>query len=548
MMLSFESLRHREDRVPVVELEELEEVQELEKPQKRKGSRTALLVVLIVILTLALVAGCAVGWYFLRPTYRWAVSEDGVLTVSGITVIDFESKELVVTGSIPEFSGDAPWVKQAAVIHTVQVDDTITDVSDAAFAGLTAVTTIELPNTVQWDGIDTVTVPPVHDHVGEWVTLTGSVHTTYTAQYREIFTITFMVGDEVAAQVDYADGDTAIDEPAIPEKDGYLSHWEPYTLDGDATVSAVYTYAIQTGTLTEKVNMHSEAGTGSKTIGTLSKGMTVALLEEADVDGTTWYRMDMGWICGDYVTDLTYVGSGLAEHMGITATDCTFSDETAAAILTGIQLLTARDYDVGFVLTDLATGKTISYNADTAFYSASTIKGPYVVGVLNRSPEAAKSFWGTIQEILVNSSNDDYYRLRNTYGKTPMVEWCEAAGVDTAVADDYYPAITAAQLCSLWVQNYEYFTTAENGSTVASWFQKPDKSPIHSVLGSKYTTQTKAGWIEGTTDYYQAASDAGIVYADSGTYAVAILSNGRANLSLLNTLVEALDMAHNEIV
>lgn len=531
----------------VVELEELDEVQELENPKQKKGPRTALLVLLIVILTLALVAGCTAGWYFLRPTYRWSVSEDGVLTITGITVIDFDTKELVVTGSVPEFTGDAPWVKQNAIIHTVQVDETITSMSDTALSGLTAVTSVELPKALAWNGIDTVTVPSVHDHLGEWITSTDRRHTTYTANYREIFTITFMLGDEVFATVDYADGDTSISEPDIPEKNGYLSHWEPYTLDGDATVSAVYTYAIQTGTLTEKVNMHTEAGTDTKTIGTLSKGMTVALLEEADIDGTVWYRMDMGWICGDYVTDLTYVGSGLAEHMGITATDCTVSDETAAAILTGIQLLTAREYDVGFMLVDLDSGKSISYNADTEFYSASTIKGPYVVSVLNRSPDAAKSFWGTIQEILVNSSNDDYNRLRNTYGKTPMELWCEAAGVDTEVADNYYPAITAEELCKLWIQNYEYFTTAENGETVAKWFQKPDKSPIHSVLGGKYTTQTKAGWIEGTTDYYQAASDAGIVYADSGTYAVAIVSNGRSNLTLLNTLIEALDAAHDEM-
>lgn len=517
-----------------------------EKTTKKR--HTGLLVTLIVILILGILIGGGAAWYFLRPTYSWDVSEDGVLTVSGITVLDTENKRLMVTGAVPQFEGGAPWDKKNDRITAVTVSEDITALSDNAFAGLTNVTTLELPKALGWEGIDTITVPAKDDHSGSWDTAEKGKRVTYTAAYRRIFTITFEADGKVVQAVDYLEGDETLTEPPVPKKDGWVGAWPEYTLDGDATVTAVYTYAIQTAVTTTKVNIHSEAGADTKTIGTLSKGMEIALLEEADKDGTKWYRMSIGWVCGDYLSELTYVGSGLAAHMGITADEgVTISDETAAAVLTGISLLTAREFDVAFVLTDLETGLTIRYNDQQEFYAASTIKGPYVVSVVDRSPSAATDFWGTIQEILVNSSNDDYYRLRNTYGKKPLELWCEAAGVDLSVTEKYYPSINADQLCRLWVQNYHYFTTDENGEKVAKWFQKPDKSPIHATLSGKYTTQTKAGWIEGTTDYYQAASDAGIVYAESGPYAVAILSNGRSNLKLLNTLVEALDTLHTEM-
>lgn len=507
-----------------------------------------MLAILVTILTLAALAGAIVGWYFLRPTYTWTISDEGVLTISGITVIDLESKELRVTGSVPSFTGAAPWEKRDASITAVAVDETLISMSASALSGLTNLTSIDLPKSLGWEGIETVPIPEKEGFVGQWVEVTNGTRSTFTVNYREVFTITFVADGDVVAAVDYLDGDLAIEEPEIPEKDGWTAAWESYTLTGDATVSAVYSYGIWTGVTSEKVYFYADAGAESNPVGTLSAGLTVAVLDEAMVDDTIWYRMSEGWISGKYLTDATYIGSSLADDIGIiTDQDFIMSDETAAGILTGIQLLTVRGFDVGFMLTDLTTGKTIRYNADEAFYSASTIKAPYVVSVINRSPDAATSFYYTIQEIVVNSSNDDYHKLRSTYGKTSMVDWCEAAGVDTDIANVYYPAITAEQLCKLWMQNYTYFTTAEGGQTVASWFEKPYKSPIHSVLGSKFTTQTKAGWIEGTTDYYQAASDAGIVYADSGAYAVAILSNGRSNLTLLNTLVEALDTAHSEM-
>ena len=66
---------------------------------------------------------------------------------------------------------------------------------------------------------------------------------TVTATYKlEEFTVTFKVDGETIATETYTVEDTAITEPAIPEKDGYSATWEYYHLPaGDIVVNAIYT-------------------------------------------------------------------------------------------------------------------------------------------------------------------------------------------------------------------------------------------------------------------------------------------------------------------
>lgn len=60
------------------------------------------------------------------------------------------------------------------------------------------------------------------------------------------YTVTFVADGETVATVTYEAGETSIEEPAVPAKDGYTGAWKPYTLnDTNITVNAVYT-AIET--------------------------------------------------------------------------------------------------------------------------------------------------------------------------------------------------------------------------------------------------------------------------------------------------------------
>ena len=55
-------------------------------------------------------------------------------------------------------------------------------------------------------------------------------------------TATFVADGEIVDKVDFVTGAASLNEPEVPEKDGYAGKWEAYTLeDSDITVNAVYT-------------------------------------------------------------------------------------------------------------------------------------------------------------------------------------------------------------------------------------------------------------------------------------------------------------------
>lgn len=220
------------------------------------------------------------------------------------------------------------------------------------------------------------------------------------------------------------------------------------------------------------------------------------------------------------------------------------SSGTLTSINSALSAFTQRGYDVGFVAMNVSTGEGVCYNADTVFYSASTVKGPYVASVCFSDPSALDTRHSQIERILYYSSNDDYRNLHNSYGTGPMYSWCASAGVPTSIAGGLYTYYSPRQLAMLWLQNYSFFTGSSVGRRLQTLYQNPQISPIHTTLGSRYTTQSKAGWIGESG--YNAANDAGIVYGSKGAYVVAIESNAPAQLWLLNGLASAIDAAQSQ--
>ncbi|WP_420705745.1 serine hydrolase [Streptococcus sp. HF-1907] len=149
-----------------------------------------------------------------------------------------------------------------------------------------------------------------------------------------------------------------------------------------------------------------------------------------------------------------------------------------------------------------------------------------------------------MQNVLYYSSNEGYNYLRSAYGSGYIANWMSQVGVDTSLAKPNYPNISADELAKLWKRNYQYFETDSTGKQLSQLYTRPNLSPIHSVLGSQYTTKTKAGWI-GMTGYH-ATNDAGIVSTPKGDYVVATTTNADGKLGLLNDLVSAINKAYLE--
>lgn len=90
-----------------------------------------------------------------------------------------------------------------------------------------------------------------------------------------------------------------------------------------------------------------------------------------------------------------------------------------------------------------------------------------------------------------------------------------------------------------------FFQNTTTEKQMASWYERPNLSPIRSMLGSQYNTKSKAGWI-GMPGYH-AANDAGIVSTPKGRYVLAIMSNADGKLGLLNELVLSLNNIYKSL-
>lgn len=95
------------------------------------------------------------------------------------------------------------------------------------------------------------TVPAKDGFFGAWetydlanATADITVNAIYTAVSKPVHTATFRIGGTVIAAVPFTEGDTALDEPNIPDKPNYVGAWDAYDLasaKSDITVEGRYT-------------------------------------------------------------------------------------------------------------------------------------------------------------------------------------------------------------------------------------------------------------------------------------------------------------------
>ena len=71
-------------------------------------------------------------------------------------------------------------------------------------------------------------------------------------------------------------------------------------------------------------------------------------------------------------------------------------------------------YNLGFMMVDLKTGQGVASSSEQFFYSASTIKGPYVASINKYDPGSAWAYSGIMQQTIGISSNSGYATLRNS--------------------------------------------------------------------------------------------------------------------------------------
>ncbi len=215
------------------------------------------------------------------------------------------------------------------------------------------------------------------------------------------------------------------------------------------------------------------------------------------------------------------------------------SEEKKAHLQSEIDRVNAKGYKAGFVVMNLKSLEGFSYNADEKIYSASTIKGPYIVSLVKSDSTLIEKERVKIEATLVRSSNSDYESLRNRYGNGHFVEFSAKTGNDLVIDLTHnYQFLTPRKLAHLWAESYIFFESGETGEKLGEMFENPEISPINKVFSAEYKTRTKAGWI--TKNKTSVTNDAGVVYTENGDWLVVIMTTAPCDFSVVENLAQGI--------
>lgn len=215
-----------------------------------------------------------------------------------------------------------------------------------------------------------------------------------------------------------------------------------------------------------------------------------------------------------------------------------------------VEEVRTKGYDLGFVLVDLDTGRSLSYNADERLYPASCIKAAYCAMVMETNGGAA-GMSATVEDCLVNSSNDAFHALIDAFGLASYGSWLEAHGAPAAGADAYvyyYPWISANELASVWREVWRYGTSGEAGaSELVGYLARTNHTPMGGLLRGEYEVWSKPGWYPADGSGLSATNDAGVVFSDCGPYVLVVMTDASEDFDALFPLVDALNAAHGKM-
>ena len=222
-------------------------------------------------------------------------------------------------------------------------------------------------------------------------------------------------------------------------------------------------------------------------------------------------------------------------------------EEQQYALRKFIREINSGGYSIGFVLMDIKTGKGIAYNSQEEFYSASSVKGPYMVSLIAHEKDVLDEWGDIITEIAHTSDNGCYNQLYGNFGPDYYNDWCDQAEASAYMYNNYqYTYYSPEGLARLWMLNYKFFTTdPDMGETAGELFENPEYSLIHKTLYPIYKTRSKSGWINlGEVS----AIDSGIIYAGDHPYLMTVLSGFGGDIEKFTPLAYELERVHQDIV
>lgn len=279
------------------------------------------------------------------------------------------------------------------------------------------------------------------------------------------------------------------------------------------------------------------------------------------------------------MTDLVSVfdaATGAARELG---------NKEAPEVVQAVDAFHEAGYEVGFVVYDFSAQRGMSYNADEAFFCASTMKAPFVAyavqdeidlglasfedmviedvavegtGVMAFDDKEEYRLEDVLANAIVHSDNTGYALLRERFSYGSFESWCAAAGVDAwAWEGEWYPYCTPLDLAKLWLNVGSYVAAGQgHASWCAGLLSQTDSSFLRAALGARGTVLSKPGFeIRTPQTGAGALNDAGVVLAGDGPYVVAIMSDAdydsdyfTDNERLIVDLAAALGAARDKVL
>ena len=238
------------------------------------------------------------------------------------------------------------------------------------------------------------------------------------------------------------------------------------------------------------------------------------------------------------------------EQITVNAPDGFVETPSYAQVASALSDIQAQNYNLSFVMLDLSSGRSMSYNADERLYPASSIKAAYCTMVMENNGGSA-GMASTIEDCLVNSSNDAFHTLIDTFGLSSYGAWLEAHGAPQAGSDAYvyyYPWISANEFSAIWQEIWRYGTSEEaGGAELGSYLAQTNHSAMGDLLRNSYEVWSKPGWYPADGNGLEATVDAGVVFSDCGPYVLIVMSNASEDFDALLPLIDALNAAHGKM-
>ena len=257
--------------------------------------------------------------------------------------------------------------------------------------------------------------------------------------------------------------------------------------------------------------------------------------------------------------EVTHVTGTTASGISYEGNSTIENSEALAALEEAVALYQSRGQVLSVAMYDLQTNAWLTYQPDSRVYSASAIKGPYCIFLCSQLVDTGRvgtSIMSQVAPCIQNSDNDAYRSIRSATIHMGWGEWLQSIGVPMedgriySFDNRWYTDMSAADFVACWRAGYDYLAAAQGQApTLVSYFCETLNSPLHAVLGETYTVWSKAGWYDGVEEEGASATtnDAGIVFADSGTYVVAVMSNAPTDFASLEQVVDATNRCHGAL-